>query len=58
LLRDFNIRKTDIIKKRLLLSNKAVEVLRKCDRGRVRLPEVSKINLVVENSRKEGSSLL
>ena len=35
------------------MNNKAVEILRKSDRPKLKLPEVTRITLVVENSIKE-----
>lgn len=46
------IKKADAIKKRLILNNKAVEIIRKSDRPKLKLPEVTKINLAVENMAK------
>lgn len=48
-----DLKKTDLIKKRMFLTNKAIELFKKNDRNKFRLPEVNKINLVIENSRKD-----
>lgn len=37
----------------MFLTNKAIELFKKNDRNKFRLPEVNKINLVIENSRKD-----
>jgi predicted peroxiredoxin len=52
-LRRTDLKKTDLIKKKMFLTNKAIELFKKNDRNKVKLPEVSKINLVIQNSKKD-----
>lgn len=52
-LRHNDLKKTDLIKKKMFLTNKAIELFKKNDKNKVKLPEVSKINLVIENSKKD-----
>ena len=56
-MRGLELKKADIIKKKMMLTNKAIEILKKNDRVKVRLPDVNKISLVIENSQKKITRL-
>ena len=40
-----------MVKKRFLITNKAIEIVKRTEKGRLKLPEVNKVNLLVKNTR-------
>jgi hypothetical protein len=42
-----------MVKKRFVATNKAIELVRRSDKAKVRLPDLNKLNLIVQNSKKQ-----
>ncbi len=42
-----------MVKKRFVATNKAIELVKRSDKVKVRLPDLSKLNLIVQNSKKQ-----
>jgi hypothetical protein len=55
LLKGLELRKAEIVRKRLLGKN-AIEMVRRGEKTKVKLPEVRKISLIVENGRPPGQA--
>lgn len=42
-----------MIKKRFVAANKAIELIKRNDKVKVKLPDLNKLNLIVQNSKKQ-----
>ncbi len=46
-----------MVKKRFITTNKAIEFIKRNDKTKVKLPDLNKLSLVVQNSKKERERL-
>jgi hypothetical protein len=42
-----------MVKKRFVAANKAIELIKRNDKVKVKLPDLNKLNLIVQNSKKQ-----
>jgi hypothetical protein len=41
-----------MVKKRFIAANKAIEIIKRNDKVKVKLPDLNKLNLIVQNAKK------
>jgi hypothetical protein len=41
-----------MVKKRFIAANKAIELIKRNDKAKIKLPDLNKLSLVVKNSKK------
>lgn len=41
-----------MIKKRVIAANKAIELIKRTDKAKIKLPDLNKLSLMVQNSKK------
>jgi hypothetical protein len=52
-LKGLELKKAEMVKKRFVAANKAIELIKRNDKVKVKLPDLNKLNLIVQNSKKQ-----
>lgn len=52
-LKGLELKKAEMVKKRFIAANKAIELIKRNDKAKVKLPDLNKLNLIVQNSKKQ-----
>jgi hypothetical protein len=55
-MKGLELRKADLMKKRFMMTNKAIELIRTNDRAKTKLSDTNKLNLIISNAKKECQS--
>jgi len=46
------MRKADLMKKRFMMTNKAIELIKTSDRAKMKQSDTNKLNLIISNAKK------
>lgn len=52
-LKGLELKKAEMVKKRFVAANKAIELIKRNDKVKVKLPDLNKLSLIVQNSKKQ-----
>lgn len=51
-IKGLELKKAEMIKKRVIAANKAIELIKRTDKAKIKLPDLNKLSLMVQNSKK------